>query len=111
MVGGLLTSAFLTLEIIPVIYTYWRQEQLLFERLGELDRPLLQRLSRLAVVQKSAWVALALTGVAGFYVPAPGWLLWLGAAAALGVALGGAAAYLRARPVAKRLVWPAAAAG
>ena len=25
MVGGLLTSAFLTLEIIPVIVTYWRQ--------------------------------------------------------------------------------------
>ena len=33
MVGGLLTSAFLTLEIIPVIVTYWRQEQLLWERL------------------------------------------------------------------------------
>ena len=27
MVGGLLTSALLTLEIIPVIYTYWRFEQ------------------------------------------------------------------------------------
>ena len=28
MVGGLITSAFLTLEIIPVIYTYWRNAQL-----------------------------------------------------------------------------------
>jgi Cu(I)/Ag(I) efflux system membrane protein CusA/SilA len=28
MVGGLITSAFLTLEIIPVIYTYWRYWQL-----------------------------------------------------------------------------------
>ena len=28
MVGGLLTSAFLTLEIIPVVYTYWRFAQL-----------------------------------------------------------------------------------
>ena len=28
MVGGLFTSAFLTLEIIPVIYTYWRFAQL-----------------------------------------------------------------------------------
>src|SRR5262249_59010170 len=36
MVGGLLTSAFLTLEIIPVVVTYWRQEQLLWERLGAL---------------------------------------------------------------------------
>src|SRR5205823_2687426 len=44
MVGGLLTSAFLTLEIIPVISTYWRQEELLWERLGELDAARLQRL-------------------------------------------------------------------
>ena len=28
MVGGLLSSAFLTLELIPVIYTYWRYAQL-----------------------------------------------------------------------------------
>ena len=28
MVGGLFTSAFLTLEIIPVVYTYWRYGQL-----------------------------------------------------------------------------------
>ena len=28
MIGGLLTSAFLTLEIIPVIYTYWRLAQI-----------------------------------------------------------------------------------
>ena len=27
MVGGLLTSAFLTLEIIPVVYTWWRWNQ------------------------------------------------------------------------------------
>jgi Cu(I)/Ag(I) efflux system membrane protein CusA/SilA len=32
MVGGLVTSAFLTLEIIPVVYTYWRYAQLLRER-------------------------------------------------------------------------------
>jgi Cu(I)/Ag(I) efflux system membrane protein CusA/SilA len=28
MVGGLVTSTFLTLEIIPVIYAYWRVWQL-----------------------------------------------------------------------------------
>src|SRR5260221_8485667 len=33
MVGGLLTSAFLTLEIIPVVVTYCRQQQLLWQRL------------------------------------------------------------------------------
>lgn len=28
MVGGLLTSAFLTLEVLPVLYTIWRYRQL-----------------------------------------------------------------------------------
>jgi Cu(I)/Ag(I) efflux system membrane protein CusA/SilA len=28
MVGGLATSAFLTLEVLPVLYTLWRQRQL-----------------------------------------------------------------------------------
>jgi Cu(I)/Ag(I) efflux system membrane protein CusA/SilA len=28
MVGGLISSTFLTLEIIPVIYTYWRLWQI-----------------------------------------------------------------------------------
>ena len=28
MVGGLISSAFLTLELIPVVYTYWRYAQL-----------------------------------------------------------------------------------
>ena len=38
MVGGLLTSAFLTLEIIPVVYTYWRYAQL--KRAKHTGRPL-----------------------------------------------------------------------
>jgi Cu(I)/Ag(I) efflux system membrane protein CusA/SilA len=38
MVGGLVTSAFLTLEIIPVIYTYWRYAQL--RRAQRTGRPL-----------------------------------------------------------------------
>jgi Cu(I)/Ag(I) efflux system membrane protein CusA/SilA len=28
MLGGLLTSAFLTLEVLPVLYTIWRHHQL-----------------------------------------------------------------------------------
>ena len=28
MVGGLISSTFLTLEIIPVVYTYWRLSQI-----------------------------------------------------------------------------------
>jgi Cu(I)/Ag(I) efflux system membrane protein CusA/SilA len=38
MVGGLVTSAFLTLEIIPVIYTYWRYAQL--KRARRMGKPL-----------------------------------------------------------------------
>ncbi len=62
MVGGLLTSAFLTLEIIPVIYTYWRHEQLLWERLAERSDRVLGRL------RAEAWG----TGGAGFTVAAAG---------------------------------------
>jgi Cu(I)/Ag(I) efflux system membrane protein CusA/SilA len=32
MVGGLITSTFLTLEIIPVVYTYWRLWQIKHEK-------------------------------------------------------------------------------
>jgi Cu(I)/Ag(I) efflux system membrane protein CusA/SilA len=107
MVGGLVTSAFLTLEIIPVIYTYWRQEQVLWERLAELDPLRLRRLDRLALAQKIGWGALLAIVLAAIYVPAPPWLLVLLAAASLAVVVAGSAGYLRERPAAKRLVWPA----
>ncbi|MCM2333326.1 MAG: efflux RND transporter permease subunit, partial [Anaeromyxobacteraceae bacterium] len=71
MVGGLVTSAFLTLEIIPVIYTYWRQEQVLWERLAPLDGALLAVLRRWTAVQQAGWLGLVAAGVGGFYVPAP----------------------------------------
>jgi copper/silver efflux system protein len=109
MVGGLITSAFLTLEIIPVIYTYWRQEQVLWERLEPLDAPLLGTLRRWTSVQEAGWLGLVLAGLAAFYVPAPAWAFWaLAAASAATVALG-TTRYLAARPAARRLVWPAAA--
>jgi copper/silver efflux system protein len=38
MLGGLVTSAFLTLEVLPVIYTIWRTQQL--RRAERLGRPL-----------------------------------------------------------------------
>ena len=38
MVGGLLSSAFLTLELIPVVYTYWRYAQL--KKAQRTGRPL-----------------------------------------------------------------------
>jgi Cu(I)/Ag(I) efflux system membrane protein CusA/SilA len=35
MVGGLISSTFLTLEIIPVVYTYWRLWQIKREQKAE----------------------------------------------------------------------------
>ncbi len=54
MVGGLITSAFLTLEIIPVIYTYWRNEQLIWTKLERVSSPLFQGLKNSMLVLKIA---------------------------------------------------------
>lgn len=43
MIGGLATSAFLTLEILPVVYTIWRTRQL---RRALLDGVPVESLSR-----------------------------------------------------------------
>lgn len=44
MIGGLVTSAFITLEVIPVLYTIWRQRQL--ERARRSGVPLAQIVGR-----------------------------------------------------------------
>ncbi|HQR30845.1 MAG TPA: efflux RND transporter permease subunit, partial [Anaeromyxobacteraceae bacterium] len=106
MVGGLVTSAFLTLEIIPVVYTYWRQEQLLWERLAPLDAPRLARLQRLTTLQQVGWGLLVAVGTAAVYTDWSRSLL-TGLLVAPAVAiLGGLALYVRERPAARRLVWP-----
>jgi Cu(I)/Ag(I) efflux system membrane protein CusA/SilA len=108
MVGGLLTSAFLTLELIPVISTYWRHEQLLWERLAALDPQRLSRLRAAAAAQWCGWGLLATTLVSLVYVALPPAALHAALALAALLALGGLAAYLALRPAAKRTVWPAA---
>jgi Cu(I)/Ag(I) efflux system membrane protein CusA/SilA len=108
MVGGLITSAFLTLEIIPVVYTYWRQEQLLWERLAPLDPARLRRLQRLATLQQAGWALLAAVGVAAVYTGWPRTLLSAFLVVPAAAVLGGLAQYLRERPAAHRLVWPEA---
>jgi Cu(I)/Ag(I) efflux system membrane protein CusA/SilA len=106
MVGGLLTSAFLTLEIIPVIYTYWRGEQLLWERLHELDLLRLRTLQHLACAHAAGWTVFSFALVVPIYVPIPRGghmgLLW-GSAVLI---LTSTAGYLSKRPYAHRLVWP-----
>jgi Cu(I)/Ag(I) efflux system membrane protein CusA/SilA len=67
MVGGLLTSAFLTLELIPVVYTYWRLEELLWQRLGERRRAL----QAAAIGVAGAAALLAGAAVAPVYLAVP----------------------------------------
>jgi Cu(I)/Ag(I) efflux system membrane protein CusA/SilA len=107
MVGGLLTSAFLTLEIIPVIVTYWRLEQLLWERLVALRAEALRRRLQIdvAVAAVGATAAAAL-GVASLYLTMAAPALILGEILAGIVFLGGLAAYLRQRPAARQAGWP-----
>lgn len=106
MVGGLITSAFLTLEIIPVISTYWRQEQLLWERLEPLDARRLGNLRLGSGLVLAGAVLLALVAAAPVYVDlAPAWLR--GAVLlSVGCVLGGAVLYASQRRPARRLVWP-----
>jgi Cu(I)/Ag(I) efflux system membrane protein CusA/SilA len=69
MVGGLLTSAFLTLEIIPVIYTAWRHEQLIHRRVAEHDPALLRGLEGFLLPIQGGAVALLLALFARLYFP------------------------------------------
>jgi Cu(I)/Ag(I) efflux system membrane protein CusA/SilA len=106
MVGGLLTSAFLTLEIIPVIYTYWRQEQLLHERLFDLDPTRLARLRITAALIAAGWLFLVALAVSRIYIALPPLVEPLCVALSMVLITGGTVGYLWLRPRARRLVWP-----
>jgi Cu(I)/Ag(I) efflux system membrane protein CusA/SilA len=106
MIGGLLTSAFLTLEIIPVLYTYWRQEQVLWERLEALDLRRLGQLRAWRTVQAVGWTLVAAVPVALAYVTLSRALVVAGLVVGGVLAIGGALAYRLVRPAARRLVWP-----
>jgi Cu(I)/Ag(I) efflux system membrane protein CusA/SilA len=106
MVGGLLTSAFLTLEIIPVVVTYWRLEQLLWERLASTGADLLRRLRTDAAIAAAGATIAAALGLASLYLTFPGRGLLLGELCAALIFLGGVARYLVHRPAARQRVWP-----
>ncbi len=106
MVGGLVTSAFLTLEIIPVISTYWRQEEVLWWRLAELDPRRLRQLKLLAILQGVGWAVLFALLVSTVYVAVPKAAL-VAALVVAGIAVvSGVVLYLLERPAARHLVWP-----
>ena len=106
MVGGLITSTFLTLEIIPVVYTYWRLEQLLWQRLPAHDAPKLRKLQWLAWAHGAGWTGLLAMLVTSIYLELPpAWRTASLAVSVCTIALS-ALAYLTLRPSAHRLVWP-----
>jgi Cu(I)/Ag(I) efflux system membrane protein CusA/SilA len=106
MVGGLFTSLLLTLEIIPVVYTYWRQEQLLWERLAAADGRMLSSLRLRARLHAAGWTVLAAAGAAAVYLDLPAAALVAAAAFAASLVIAAAASYLGARRTAMQLIWP-----
>ncbi len=95
MVGGLVTSAFLTLEIIPVVYTYWRAEQLLWERAA--GRPSFARLRRAARGTGWAAVVTLLIAVLPLYVSISRQATIAALTAAMALTIGFALRYRRLR--------------
>ena len=106
MVGGLLTSAFLTLEIIPVIYTYWRQEQLLWERLSVQAPRVLAMFQQWRTVLSVGLGSAAILALLPIYLEVSRVLLLAALGVAIAVFLVGSVAYVARRPAAHRLVWP-----
>ncbi len=110
MVGGLVTSAFLTLEIIPVVYTYWRYEELLWERLETRGAILLERLKLFRAVLAAGGAMLVGVLLSQVYVSLP--KSWFIAALAISGALfiAGIIGYVLHHPRALALAWPRAEA-
>jgi Cu(I)/Ag(I) efflux system membrane protein CusA/SilA len=106
MVGGLVTSAFLTLEIIPAIVTYWRYEQLLWQRLATRDPAMLTALHRWTATIAAGAATLTAAALTPLYIPIPAPWLTIALALALLLLLSGIAGYLTRRPTAHRLIWP-----
>jgi Cu(I)/Ag(I) efflux system membrane protein CusA/SilA len=106
MVGGLVTSAVLTLEIIPVISSYWRREQLLWEQLAPLDPARLLRLKAATAVFGAGAALLVATIVAPIYVALPAFATTLLFTLSATCLTGAAVAYALMHPRARRLVWP-----
>jgi Cu(I)/Ag(I) efflux system membrane protein CusA/SilA len=109
MVGGLLTSAFLTLEIIPVVVTGWRTEQLLWEKLQLVDAGLRRQLALATLAIGLGLALLVLVPVSGIYLSLPTWAGRAGLAIGALLMAAGTLSYALRRPTARRLVWPSQA--
>src|SRR5581483_11044762 len=96
-----------TLEIIPVVVTSWRLEQLLWERLATAAGGLLRRLQIDAAIAAAGAAIAAGLAIASIYLEFPGATLVAGEIIAGLVFLGGVGSYVLHRPAARQVVWPA----
>jgi Cu(I)/Ag(I) efflux system membrane protein CusA/SilA len=71
MVGGLVTSAFLTLEIIPVIYTAWRYTELVHTRLQAVSPALVEELHRYVYIARGGGALLVVGALCHFWLEMP----------------------------------------
>jgi len=71
MVGGLITSAFLTLEIIPVIYTAWRYDELIRGRLDAAAPAFARELDRFAWMARGGGALLVVSAGLHFWLETP----------------------------------------
>jgi Cu(I)/Ag(I) efflux system membrane protein CusA/SilA len=106
MVGGLVTSAFLTLEIIPVISTYWRREQLLWEQLGPLAPRRLGRLRAATATLAVGWSLLLACLVLPVYLAVSTRAYVAGLVVSALLIVAGTGWYFVERPWARERVWP-----
>lgn len=106
MVGGLCTSAFLTLEIIPVIYTYWRNEELLWARLAAAAPAARRALGLCAVFAGIGAALIAAALLSRLYVTWPQTMARAALICAGAIFAGAIGLYLAQRPAARRAAFP-----
>lgn len=89
-----------------MIYTDWRQEQLLHERLAELDS-VRRRRRRIAAIQLTLGAALIATAwMSTIYLVLPRGVVCGAELVGTALVLFGTFRYFMMRPAAMRLVWP-----
>jgi Cu(I)/Ag(I) efflux system membrane protein CusA/SilA len=108
MVGGLLTSAFLTLEIIPVIYTGWRYEELVRSRLRAAAPALDRELDRFVWMLRGGLALSLLAGALYVWTELSSRIVGPVAAGGLSAVLFGAVGYAWARHRVLRLTFGSA---
>lgn len=93
MVGGLLSSAFLTLEVIPVVYTAWREEQRIARALATVSPSRAQAMARWSNASRALCGLAVAAAIAPVWAPVSGARWWTVVAITAGLAAGAILGY------------------